>query len=96
MHLGSRHEFSTFRLSLGSILAQRSNRPEIEEVALSKWMRDHLRLVAIPVADADNLDSIETQVLRALDPPLNLNEMSRSPVRARLTELRRGFSRRAR
>lgn len=52
-------------------------------------MYEHLRVVAIPVADADILDQLETRVLGALDPPLNLAKMPRTPVRERLTDLRR-------
>jgi hypothetical protein len=59
-------------------------------------MHDHLRVVAVPVEDAETLDVTETQILLALDPPLNLNKMAESPVRTRLTELRRTHSRRRR
>lgn len=96
MHLGGRHEFSTFRLSLGSILANVRNEAEIDEEYLTAWMHRHLRLIAVPVDDADALDGLETAVLADLDPPLNLKKMPRSPVRERLTELRRQYSRRSR
>jgi len=89
MHLGSRHEFSTFRLSLGSILAHARGESEIDEAALTLWMHNHLRVIAIPVADADIRDNLETAILAVLDPPLNLAKMQRTPVRKRLTELRR-------
>ena len=35
MHLGGRHEFSTFRLSLGSVLAEALGEDEINEEALT-------------------------------------------------------------
>ncbi len=89
MHLGSRHEFSTFRRSLGSILTEARGSDEIDEEHLTAWMHDHLRMVAVPVQDADALDGLETGVLAQLDPPLNLAKMPRSPVRSRLTQLRR-------
>lgn len=41
------------------------------------------------VDDASTLDGIETEVLAALDPPLNLAKMPKSAVRARLKQLRR-------
>ena len=94
MHLGSRHEFSTFRLTLGSVLANAWGEDEIDEARLTEWMHDHLRVVAVPVADADTLDPTETQVLQSLDPPLNLHKMPASPIRAQLTDLRRKFGRR--
>ena len=47
MHLGGRHEFSTFRLSLGSILANTWRESEIDELRLTSWMHDHLRIVAM-------------------------------------------------
>lgn len=52
-------------------------------------MHGHLRIVAVSVHDPDTLDYWGGVVLTALDPPLNLNEMPRSPIRDRLTELRR-------
>jgi hypothetical protein len=91
MHLGGRHEFSTFRLSLGSILAHARGESEIDEAALTLWMHDHLRVIAIPVDDGDILNHLETAILAVLDPVLNLAKMQRTPVRNRLTELRREY-----
>jgi hypothetical protein len=96
MHLGGRHEFSTFRLSLGSILATARGETEIDENHLTAWMREHLRIIAIPVDDADALGGLETAVLADLNPPLNLDKMPRSPTREKLTELRRKYGRKAR
>jgi hypothetical protein len=89
MHLGSRHDFSTFRRSLGSILTEARGASEIDEAHLTAWMHGHLRVIAVSVEDADALDGFETEVLAELDPPLNLAKMPKSAVRARLTQLRR-------
>jgi hypothetical protein len=89
MHLGGHHEFSTFRRSLGSILASALDAPGIDEVALTAWMFEHLHVVAVPVADAETLDDLETTVLTQLNPPLNLMKMPKTPIRKRLSELRR-------
>ncbi len=89
MHLGGRHEFSTFRLSLGSILASTEGEPAIDEDKLTAWMHQHLRVVAIPFPDANTLGELERDVLRALDPPLNLDKVPKNRVRTRLSELRR-------
>lgn len=89
MHLGTRHDFSTFRRSLGSVLAHRNGNPEIDEARLTEWMHQHLRVVTIPVEDGDTLGQLETDVLRTLDPPLNLAKVPATPLRKRLTELRR-------
>lgn len=89
MHLGGRHDFSTFRRTLGAVLASQYGESTIDEDRLTRWMYEHLRVIAVPVADADALDQLETRVLGALDPPLNLAKMPRTHVRARLTELRR-------
>jgi hypothetical protein len=89
MHLGGRHEFSTFRLSLGSVLAEFRGEDEIDEEALTTWMHAHLRVVAVPVADADALNDVETEVLTELDPPLNLAKVQRSPLRGRLSAMRK-------
>ena len=96
MHLGGRHDFSTFRLSLGSILASARTETEIDEERLTAWMHEHLRFVTIPVDDGDALDGLERAVLRELDPPLNLDKMPPSPIRGRLTELRRQYGRKTR
>jgi hypothetical protein len=72
MHLGKRHEFSTFRRTLGAIHAQRSSSLAVDEEALTEWMKAHLRVLATPYEDADTLGRLETQVLRLLDPSLNL------------------------
>lgn len=57
MHLGKKHEFSTLRRSLGSILAEANGQQAIDEVELTRWMHAHLRVVPIPVADADTLNA---------------------------------------
>ena len=95
MHLGGRHEFSTFRLSLGSVLAAAEGLADIDEEALTIWMHEHLLVAAVPVADADGLDGLESAILRTLDPPLNLSKMPPSPVRRRLTELRKTYKQEA-
>ncbi len=88
MHLGGNHNFSTFRLSLGSILATARTDDLIDENQLTDWMHQHLRLIAVPVDDADGLDALETDVLIALGPPLNLDKRPKTEVRIRLTHLR--------
>lgn len=95
MHLGGRHQFSTFRLSLGSILAEARGDDDIDENALTAWMHEHLRVLAVPVDDADTLSGLETAVLAQLDPPLNLDKVDRTePRRVRLSVLRKKYSRR--
>jgi len=94
MHLGGRYQFSTFRLSLGSILASASDAYEIDEAALTAWMHEHLRLVTVVVDDADALDQLETNVLATLDPPLNLDKMPKTETRLRLSALRRQYGKR--
>lgn len=63
---------------------------------LSEWMHAHLRVLAIPVADADTLGKLESVALDELDPPLNLSKVAKTDVRRRLTELRRRYSRKRR
>jgi hypothetical protein len=92
MHLGKKSQFSTFRLTLGSILAASVGADQIDETSLSAWMHVHLRVVTAPYVDADVLGVIETEVLQSLDPPLNLRGMHESDVRTRLTQLRKRAS----
>jgi hypothetical protein len=89
MHLGGNHEFSTFRRTLGSVLAHAAGKEKIDEAALTSWMHDHLRVIAVPFEDADSLEQLESAVLERLDPPLNLQGMPASAARASLKELRR-------
>ena len=63
MHLGGRHEFSTFRLSVGSVLAEARGAEEIDEAQLTTWIHDHLRVIAVPVDDADILASVFHEVV---------------------------------
>jgi hypothetical protein len=91
MHLGGNYDFSTFRLTLGAILAEASGAKHIDELQLTRWMNEHLRVVTIPFEDSDALGRLERDVLGRLDPPLNLQYMQPTPVRRRLTELRRAI-----
>jgi hypothetical protein len=93
MHLGGRHEFSTFRRTLGAILANARHEQEIDEARLTAWMHDHLKVIAVPFEDADTLGKLEGDVLSRLDPPLNLQGMTPTAIRRRLRELRRPHAR---
>jgi hypothetical protein len=77
--------FSKFRTCAASCAAKTA------EAALTAWVYERLRVVAIPVTDADTLDDLETVVLNEFDPPLNLMKMPKTPVRRRLSELRRQY-----
>lgn len=92
MHLGRRHQFSTLRRSLGSVLARANGQATIDEVALTAWMHEHLRVVAVPLDDPDTLDALETTILRQLDPPLNLSKVPKTALRARLSALRSHYT----
>lgn len=89
MHLGGSAEFSTFRRSLAAILRPVLGLHSEDDPRLSGWIDAHLRVVAVPVDDADRLGEIESVVLDALDPPLNLLGRQPTAVRRRLSDLRR-------
>lgn len=91
MHLGKKHKFSTLRRSLGSILAEANGQESIDEVELTSWMHAHLSAITIPVADPDRIDALESALLAELDPPLNLAKVSKTPLRQRLSALRKRF-----
>ena len=78
MHLGGNHEFSTFRRTLGAIVAHASGVAQIDEHGLTRWMHRHLRLVTVTYDDRDVLGRLERDVLAELDPPLNLQHMGQS------------------
>jgi hypothetical protein len=48
-------------------------------------------VIAIPVDDPDILDDLETEILTELDPPINLAKVSKTPLRARLSALRKQY-----
>jgi hypothetical protein len=96
-HLRGSIRGSTFRLTLGAALREplglapigsRKLMPQSEQT-LSSWMRQHLSLAVHPFEGADALGNLEDKVLAVLDPPLNLEGMPPSPLRARLSKLRR-------
>lgn len=92
MHLGGRRDLSTLRLSLTSILGSAHEPATFDETELTRWMHAHLRVIAIPVADADTLDALESDILLQLDPPLNLAKVRTTAVRTRLSSLRRRYA----
>lgn len=55
---------------------------------LTAWMNQNLRIAVWPHENADDLDSMETQVLRELQPPLNLNKVS-TPWRRQVKDARK-------
>ena len=92
MHLGGHHEFSTFRRTLGAIVAHSDAVTQIDEEGLTRWMHAHLRLVTVTYEDRDSLGRLEREVLARLDPPLNLQHMKPTQIRRRLKELRRAIT----
>ena len=95
MHLAGAAEFSTFRRTLAAILSPVLAMSGEDDPQLSAWMSAYLLVIAVPVPDPDQLGRIETAVLNRLDPPLNLQGRPPSPVRERLTGLRRNRARAA-
>jgi len=100
-HLGGRVRSSDLRFSLAAALLGEL-RLQVQgpmlvtpasEAALGAWMKQHLAVAVHPVVDPGIIESLERRLLIRLDPPLDLLHMPPSPVRARLTELRRQISR---
>jgi hypothetical protein len=95
-HLNGNIAASTFRATLTAVLleplslclAVPRRLDKTSNQALSKWMRQHLRVAIIPFDDRDGLVAVEHSVLARLDPPLNLMGMPATPVRGKLGELR--------
>ncbi len=52
--------------------------------ATGGWMFEHLCLAVLPVDDRDGLGVLERALLEALDPPVNLDGMQRTPLRIAL------------
>lgn len=96
MHLGRNVDLSTLRMSLTAVLSAADVVQPRDEDRLTEWMGAHLRVRVVPYSDPDTLGRVEEAVLRLLDPPLNLRGMATSPIRTRLTDLRRQVSSRRR
>lgn len=80
-------------LERGIELASDAGLANNDENRLTSWMHHHLRVITVPDSNANTLDAVETAVLTALNPPLNLAKMPRTATRTALTELRRVHSR---
>lgn len=59
------------------------------EGRLTDWIRQHLMVSVIAYPDRLGLDAFEKVVLARFDPPLNIAMRPATPVRAKLTALRR-------
>lgn len=101
LHLGGKVRGSTFRHTLAAILYEQlgvqvkapMRITPASEKALTAWMCEHLSVAVYSHEDPDTLSSLEHVMLQRLNPPLNLSHMSATPVRARLSELRRRINR---
>ena len=99
-HLHGNVGSSTFRQTLTAVLLQPlelrlagSNHLEsASNAAVSRWMRQHLSVMAVPYPDRDTLAAVEDAVLAYLDPPFNLMGMPDSDIRRTLRRLRRALS----
>ncbi len=100
-HLRGRIRGSTFRLTLASALVRPLNLHPVapkmltsdSETRLSMWIGEHLEVAVFPFENADALADLEDRVLQRLDPPLNLEGMPDTPVRASLRRLRSAVAR---
>ncbi len=96
-HLRAQTRGSTFALTLAAALREPlgltfADPRKIDTPSrrvLAQWMRAHLGVATYPVPDPTHLARLEDDVLHALDPPLNLEGRAPTPVRTRLSALRR-------
>ncbi len=96
-HINGNASSSTFRLTISAILmdplelsvAKPGRLNPGDRKRVSTWIREHLKVSIAPYADRDSLEELEKQLLEALDPPLNLQGMPSTPIRTRLSQLRK-------
>jgi hypothetical protein len=96
-HVRGRIRSSTIRLTLAAALIGSLGLRQIgpsrldpeSERALSGWIAAHLEVGVHPFPDADVLGALEDRVLARLDPPLNLDGRPPTPLRTKLSALRR-------
>ncbi len=99
-HIRGNARSSTFRLTISALLLRRFRLVPVaggkldppSNSTVSAWIADHLRVAIAPYDDRDALGAVETEVVRHLDPPLNLGHCLPSHARARLSELRRALA----
>ena len=103
VHLGGKIRMSAFRWSLAAALFDQLDvqvqaamliTPSSER-ALTEWMRERLSIAVHAHDDRDTLGGLEHAMLLQLDPPFELGDLPSTPLRERLTELRRRISREA-
>jgi hypothetical protein len=95
-HLGGNVRASTFRKTMTAVLLEHlalqlvgpHRLDKASNDAVSKWVREHLRIVTGPHIDREQLANVEQAVLERIDPPLNLMGMPSTPIRATLIALR--------
>jgi hypothetical protein len=98
-HIRGNARSSTFRLTISALLLdaltlQPGGGGKLDPVSnkiVSEWIEEHLRVALAPFDDRDQLSAIEAEVVRRLDPPLNLDHCPANAVRTRLTALRRAL-----
>jgi hypothetical protein len=91
-------EGSTLRRSLAAVLDEQlglTANGDVDEKALTLWIADHLRVVAVPLAERSLVHYVEGAVLRHVDPPLNLAGVPRTGVRMELARLRARLGRKS-
>lgn len=99
-HLRGRIRGSTFRFTLAAALvdplglavAESKRLDQASEARLSDWMERHLEVAVHRFPNRDPLANLEHKVLAVLDPPLNLEGRPKTPVRLRLTAMRRSIA----
>jgi hypothetical protein len=95
-HIRGNTGSSTFRKTISALLLEpldlRVDRPDIlvreDNLRVSQWIHQHLSVGIFPYDDRGSLGTFEHQVLRILDPPLNLDRMDPNPRRTKLRMLR--------
>ena len=96
-HINGNASSSTFRLTVSAILmsplqlrvAEPGRLDPEDRRRVSDWIRKHLKVAIAAHVDRDSLKDLEEQILKVLDPSLNLQGMRSTPIRSRLSDLRK-------
>lgn len=88
VHLGGRSRASTFRGTLATILAGPLRLQSLDDPALTAWMLEHLSVSVRVSDDRDDLRRQAQLLVETLDPRLNIDHLTASAVRRRVSELR--------
>ncbi|AWB92653.1 hypothetical protein C3E78_10820 [Aeromicrobium chenweiae] len=83
---------STFRMNLATVLRGHLRMATLDDEVMTDWMLEHLSVSSWVGEDRAELRDLERQVIRELEPPLNVDRVPFTEYRTRLGQMRSGIA----